>query len=111
MPGTPGTRPVATSAATPPATSTIATARTRTRRRVMAEPPVPGAPETQEGTPGRMYSPACLRAYCLRPCAGSGRRDGSGLLNADVDLAALELDGAVLEGEDRVVLAEADVVA
>src|SRR5688572_32169478 len=30
---------------------------------------------------------------------------------ADVDLAALELDGAVLEREDRVVLAEADVEA
>ena len=39
---------------------------------------------------------------------GAGRRDR---LGADVDLAALELDLAVLEGEDRVILAQADVEA
>src|SRR5215207_6466865 len=39
------------------------------------------------------------------------RLRGSGLLGADVDLAALELDRAVLEREDGVILVEADVVA
>src|SRR3954451_4168757 len=39
------------------------------------------------------------------------RRDRRGLLGADVDLAALEFDLAVLEGEQGVVLAGADVKA